>query len=79
MYPTPKSETESERRRRLWFVVEGGVVQLELVQSVPEIHIVVAVDGVEAGEHHRLRFHITRKRLGRGVGAVGDWASRLGV
>ena len=46
---------------------EGGVVELQLFQSVPQIGVVGAVGGVDAAEHHGLHRPVARQRLGGGA------------
>src|SRR4051794_9271829 len=55
----PESETKRARGFRL--IGQGGIVELQLVQGLPEFGIVSTVDGVQAREHHRLRRAIAPK------------------
>ena len=58
-------ESEAESLRRLGFVEEGGVVQLQLLQCVPQLRIVVGVGREQAGEDHRFHVLVSRNRLRR--------------
>ncbi len=61
--PAPETEPQGQRAFRL--VAERGVVQAELLQCVPEVLVLTAVDRVEAGEDHRLHVLVPREDLGR--------------
>ena len=66
------AESEAQRRRGLRPVGQRGVIQLELLQRVPQQGVLLANDRVEASEDHRLSRTIARQRLlGRRVG-TGD-------
>ena len=56
---------------RLWLEGEARVVELELLERVPKVREVVAVDRIEAAEHHGQRILIAsqwfvRPVIGRG-------------
>ena len=57
----PAAEAEAERRRGLRLVDQRGVVELQLVERVAQVRVVVAVDRVQPGEHHRLRVAVARR------------------
>ena len=57
----------------------GGVVELELFQGVPEVTVLTAVGGVDAGEDHGLYGLVAGKRLGGGVLFPGDGVAHSGV
>ena len=52
-------------------VGERRVVEPESLQRLAQIGVLVAVDGIEPAEHHRLRLAVTLERLGA-PGALGD-------
>ena len=66
----PAAEAEAQGTRRLGLVRERGVVEPELLERLAQLGVLVAVDGVETAEHHRLGLPVPRQRLtpGRGVG-----------
>ena len=53
-------EPEAERPRGLGLVGEARVVQPQLLQRLAQVGEVVAVDRVQAAEHHRLRLAVAR-------------------
>src|SRR5699024_3749698 len=65
-------EAETERTGGLRFVLQGRVVELQLVEGVSQCRVVVAVDRVETGEDHRRRVSIAAERLGRSLAGGGD-------
>ena len=60
------AETESQRLRYFRLVVKRCVVELELVQGVPQCFVLIGLDRVEAGKHLRLHVLEARQRSGRG-------------
>ncbi len=73
------AETEAERRRRLRLVGERGVVQLQLVQRVPQGRIVRAVDRVETRVDHRLRVLVAAQGVLRRPVVTGDGVADPGL
>ena len=67
----PAPEPEPERARRLRLVGERRVVQPQLLERFTELGVLVAVDGIEAAEHHRLRVAVALER-GRRTRRGGD-------
>ena len=61
------AEAEAERAGGLRLVGERGVVELQLVERVAQRRVVVAVDRVEPGEHHRVGVLVAAERLGGAV------------
>ena len=61
----PAAEPEAERDRRLRLVEERRVVQPQLLERVAQLGILVALDRIEPGEHHRLQRLEAGKRLER--------------
>ena len=59
----PAAETEPERARRLGLVRERRVVQPQPLHRLAQVGVLVAVDGIEAAEHHRLRIAVALERL----------------
>ena len=76
-----KAAAEAEAQRHRGFRLEGqaGVVQLELLQRVPEVGVLAAVLGVDAAVHHGLGGAIAGQRLRGGLGGVGDGVAHAGV
>ncbi len=58
------AEAEAERRARLGLVAERGVVEAQLLECRLQRVVLLGVDRVEPGEHHRLHFAETRQRRG---------------
>ena len=63
------TEAEAERAGGLRLVHQRGVVELQLVERVAQRRVVVAVDRVEAGVHHRVGVPVATERLGRRRGS----------
>ena len=59
------AEPEAERRRRFGLVEERRVVQPQLLQRVAQLGVLVPLDRIEPGEHHRLQLLEAGKRLER--------------
>ena len=59
----PAAEPEAERARRLGLVGERRVVEPQLLERLAQVGVLVAVDRVEAAEHHRLRVAVALERL----------------
>ena len=57
------AEAEAERARGLGLVGERRVVEPQLLERLAQVGVLVALDGVEAAEDHRLRFAVARERL----------------
>ena len=73
------AEAETESRRGLRLVGQGGVVELELVQGVAQSREVGAVHGEQAGEDHRLGILVAGQRLGGRGGGRCDGVPDPGV
>ncbi len=71
------AETEPERCRRLRFVDERRVVELQLVEGVTQDRVVGTVDRIQTREHHGLRVGVAADRLGRGIRGVRDRVTDL--
>ena len=56
------AEPEAERARRLGLVGERRVVEPEPLERLAQVGVLVAVDRVEAAEHHRLRVAVALER-----------------
>ncbi len=65
MQQAQKADAESKAQSvtRLRVVDKRRVVELQLVECVAQVGILVAVDGIEPGEHHGLHFSVAGKRL----------------
>ena len=61
----PAAEAEAERARRLRLVGERRVVEPQLLERLAQVGELVAVDRVEAAEHHRLRIAVALERVRR--------------
>ena len=75
----PAPEAETERTRRLGRVGDAGVVQLQLLEALAQQFEVVAVDGEQPAEHHRLRIAIAMERFGGPVEEGGDGLTRTSL
>src|SRR6266508_554306 len=73
------AEAVAERERGLGLEVEGGVVEAELLEGVPQPLVVGVLDRVEAGEDHGLSIPVARTRLGGRLRYVRDRLAHLGV
>ena len=60
-------EPEAERARRLGFVRERRVVEPQPFERLAQVGVLVALDGIQTAEHHRLRLAVAGERLGRGA------------
>ena len=67
-----KAAAEAEAQRHGGFRLEGqgGVVELQLLQRVPQVGVLGAVLGVDAAVHHGLGRAVAGQGLGGGVGRV---------
>ena len=72
----PAPEPEAEGAGRLRLVGEAGVVEPELLQRVAQVRELVAVDRVQAAEHHRLGIPVAGQRLGGRVDGGGHRLTR---
>ena len=72
-------ESESEGARGLRFIGQGRVVELQLLQRLPQLIEVVAINGVQAGVNHGVRVPITAEILGGGSGGAGDRVTHPGL
>ena len=61
----PAAEPEAERARRLGVVRERRVVEAQLLERLAQVGVLVAVDGIEPAEHHRLRVAVALERWAR--------------
>ncbi len=66
------SESEPERHRAFRFEEKGGVVELELFQSIPQQRVLVRVDRIDAGKNHRLDLFKAGQGVGGGARVLGD-------
>ena len=74
---TAKSEAECDRALRL--VEKRRVVQPQLFERITQLRVLVALDGIQPGEHHRLQFFEAGKRRHRLARRFGDGVADLGV
>ena len=70
------AETDAQGMGGLGLEGEAGVVELEPVEGVAQVGQLVAVDRVEAAEHHGLGIPVTGQRLGGAVLRGGDGLTR---
>ena len=59
------AEPEPERGRRLGLEEERRVVEPQLLERLAQLGVLMALDRIEPGEHHRLQLLEARKRLRR--------------
>lgn len=59
----PATEPEAQRQRRLGLVGKRGVVQMKLLERSAQILVLVRLDRIQPGEHHRLDVLETGDRL----------------
>ncbi len=67
-------ETESQRQRALGFEGERRIVQPQLLKRSAQVLVLVRLDGVDAGEDHRLHLLEAGDRL---AGRIGDRGDRI--
>ena len=65
------AEPETQRGGRLGLEEERRVVQPQLLERLAQVRVLVALDRVEPGEHHRLRLLEAGQRLLRGARCPG--------
>ena len=65
-------ESEAERDRAFRLEEEGGVVELEFFQSIAQQGVLVRIDGIDAGEDHRLDLFKAGQGVGGGARVLGD-------
>jgi hypothetical protein len=75
----PAPEPEAERSRRLGLEHERRVVEPQLLERLAQFGILVALDRVQPGEHHRLHLGEAGERRRRRPGRVGHRVADLGV
>ncbi len=73
------AEAEAQRDRALRLKKEGRVVEAQFFQCVAQQRVLMRVDGVEAGENHRLDVFKAGQLGGGGPSVVGDGVADLGV
>ena len=78
---TEEAAAEAEAQRNGGFRLEGqgGVVELELLQRVPQVGVLAAVLRVDTAVDHGLGGTVAGQRLGGGGGGVGDGVAHLRV
>ena len=72
-------EAEAQGHGGLRLEGQGGVVELELFQGVPQVGIFAAVLGVDAAVDHGLDRPVAGQGLRRGVLRAGDGVAHPGV
>src|SRR5215208_608729 len=73
------AEAEPERDRAFGLVSERGVVEMQLLEGLTQERVVLAADGVDAGEDEALRLLVTGERLGRRPGDGREGVADLGL
>ena len=73
------AEAEAQSHGAFRLKGQGGIVELELFQGVPQVRILAAILGVDAAVDHRLGGPIAGQRLRGGVFGVGNGVAHLGV
>ena len=67
----PATEPEPQRGGHLWFVVQGGVGQLQPVEGFAELGVVAAFGREQARPHHGLRLAVSGELFG-GAALAGE-------
>ena len=75
----PHRNPKPERAGGLRLVGVGAVVEAQLLEGVAQVGELVAVDRVEAAEHHRLRLAVPLERRRRRADGVGDRLAGAGL
>ena len=73
------AEAEAQSHGGLRLVEQGGVVELQLLQRVPQIVVFCAVRGIKAAVHHAGHLLVTRQGRRAGVVPVGHRVAHLGI
>ena len=73
------AEAEAQGHGALRLEGQGGVVELQLFQRVPQIGIFGAVLGIDAAVDHGPGRPVAGQGLGRGPGGIRDGVAHLGV
>ena len=71
------TETEAEGCRRFRLERERGIVQLQFLKRCTEIFEILRLNGIDAGEHHRLHFLESRNGRLAGSADMGDGIAHL--
>ena len=74
----PHRKPKPERPRGLRLVGDGGVVEPEFLEGLPQVGKVVALDGVQPAEHHGLGILVALQGLGRRPAGVGHGLAAAG-
>ena len=72
-------EAEAQRPRGLGLVGDGGVVEAQLLQGLPQVGEVVALDRVQPAEHHGLGILVALQGRGGRTPGVGDRLAAAGL
>ena len=75
----PAAESESERDRGFRLEEERRIVQAQLLERLTQLGVLMALDRVEAGKHHRLQFLESRERRRRRPRRFGDGVADLRI
>ena len=75
----PAAKAEAERRRGLGLEGQGGVVELEAFERLPEILIVGAVGRENAAEDHGIDLAVARQGRGRRTGGERHGIAHPGI
>ena len=73
------AEAKAQSHRGFRLEGEGGVVELQFFQGVPQVRIVGAVRRIDAAEHHRLHRPVSSQRLSCGTVRQGNGVAHSGV
>ena len=73
------AKAKSQCRRTFWLEKKRRVVEAQFFQRFTQQRVLVRINGVEPGEHHRLQLFEARQRLEGGIPIVGDGVADLGV
>ena len=73
------AEPKAQSRGGLRLKAQGGVVQLQFFQRVPQVRVLGAVLGVNAAVDHGLHRPVARQGLRRGVRRIGDGVADPGI
>ena len=75
----PATEPEAERHGALRLVRDRGIVEVELLQRVPQERVVRAGERIEPREHEALRLLVAGERLRRGLRHRRHGVTHLGL
>ena len=69
------AKSKAQCLRGFCFKLQGGIIQLQLFQSIPQIVVFTGIDGIQPTVYHRVHFPISVQRLVCRMIRMGDGIS----